>query len=110
MIVISMFVLSTTNRAHQRCVVQINPIKYAAPALLEVIVLPFFSKGNMHIYVYDSESSSCYSFILNRWVPLFSTQACAMNYIYNQIPCSRAEGDFDLIWKSTCQHTHIPQF
>lgn len=77
---------------------------------LKLLCCLFFSKGNMHIYVYDSKSSSCYSFILNRWVPLFSTQACAMNYIYNQIPCSRAEGDFDLVRKSTCQHTHISQF
>lgn len=51
MIVISMFVLSTTNRAHQRCVVQINPIKYAAPALLEVIVLPFFPQKEVCIYM-----------------------------------------------------------
>lgn len=37
-----MFVLSATNRAHQRYAVQINLIKYAAQALLEVNVLSFF--------------------------------------------------------------------
>lgn len=42
MIVISMFVLSATNRAHQRQAVAINLIKYAAQALLEVNVLPYF--------------------------------------------------------------------
>jgi hypothetical protein len=51
MIVISMFVLSATNRAHQRCAVQINLIKYATQALLEVYVLAFFSKKNF-IFIY----------------------------------------------------------
>lgn len=35
-IVISMFVLSATNRAHHRYAVQINLIKYATQGLLEV--------------------------------------------------------------------------
>lgn len=85
-----------------------KPHKIRSPSTARSYCAAFFSsKGSMHVYVYDSGSSSCYSFILNRWVPLFSTQACAMNYTYIQIPCSRAEGDFDLVRKSTCQHTHI---
>ena len=43
-----MFVLSATNRAHQRYAVQINLIKYAAQAMLEVNVVSFFfSKENI---------------------------------------------------------------
>lgn len=49
MIVISMFVLSATNRAHQRCAVQINLIKYAAKALFEVNVS--FFKEKLYIYM-----------------------------------------------------------
>ena len=49
MIVISMFVLSATNRAHQRYAVQINLIKYAAQALLEVNVLSFFKEKKSYV-------------------------------------------------------------
>lgn len=53
MIVISVFVLSATNRAHQRYAVQINLIKYAAQVLLTVNVLPFFSKEKILYTLYD---------------------------------------------------------
>jgi hypothetical protein len=59
MIVISMFVFSATNRAYQSCVEQINPIKYAAPALLEVNVLSLFQKET---YVYTRRHMHRYDF------------------------------------------------
>lgn len=45
-----MFVLPATNRAHQRHAVQINLIKYAAQALLEVNVLSFYFKEKNYMY------------------------------------------------------------
>lgn len=52
MIVISMFVLSATNRAYQRYAVQINLIKYVAQALIEFNLLSFFFSKKKY-YMYD---------------------------------------------------------
>lgn len=61
MIVISMFVLSATNRAHQRYAVQINLIKYAAQVLLEFNLLSFFfSKKNIICMIFKSHSWHSY--------------------------------------------------
>lgn len=59
-----MFVLSATNRAHQRYAVQINLIKYAAQALLEVNVLSFFKEKKIICTIF--ESHSWYSYVVNR--------------------------------------------
>lgn len=80
MIVISVFVLSATNRAHQRYAVQINLIKYAAQVLLKVNVLSFFPKKNFYTCYMIFKSHSWYFHIVNRWAPLFQTQTYAVNY------------------------------
>lgn len=81
------------------------------PCLKLMWYLFFFFCPQKKNSLYDFfKHHSWYSCVVNRWAPLFLTQAYALSYFYHEISCSSAEGDLDLAQKSTWQHMRISGF